>query len=160
MPQARRAFTRSPSSIHTWVHFNKIYRKALNQTICTISTLCCICLRSCCLGLETGVIIKISTHPCYSKTLTWSKKKIKKIKIFFSKWLTQKSEIFKTTNYRINFPKIGPWDSKVDWCKRHIETVRCKLKHRQKILFLSLHWTASQPYRLSHINAVCINQFY
>ena len=39
MPQARRAFTRSPSSIHTWVHFNKIYKNALNQTI---STLCCI----------------------------------------------------------------------------------------------------------------------
>ena len=27
----------------------------------------CICLRSCCIGLETRMIIKISTHPCYSR---------------------------------------------------------------------------------------------
>ena len=31
-----------------------------------------ICLRSCCFGLETRIIIKISTHPCYPvDSLLW-----------------------------------------------------------------------------------------
>ena len=46
------------------------------------------------------------------------------------------------------------------------EAVRHKLKNRQKVLFcifrpfLSLCWIVSQPYRLSHNNALHINQFY
>ena len=46
------------------------------------------------------------------------------------------------------------------------EVVRCKLKNSLKTkkctfcLFLSLCGTASQPYRLSHTNALCINQSY
>ena len=40
------------------------------------------------------------------------------------------------------------------------ETVQHKLKNRQKMHFLCFWLTASQPYRLSYINAFCISQSY
>ena len=60
------------------------------------------------------------------------------------------------------------------WSKKKIQNGRVsqllwlwhKLKNRHKCIFgvfrvfLSLCQTASQPYRLSHANALCINQFY
>ena len=53
-----------------------------------------------------------------------------------------------------------------DWKVFSREAVWHKLKNRQKVLFcvfrlfLGLCRTASQPYRLSHINTFRINQFY
>ena len=34
-------------------------------------TLFCASLRRCCFGLETRVIVKISTHPCYPRNFDW-----------------------------------------------------------------------------------------
>ena len=36
-----------------------------------VLTLCCISLDRCCFGLETRVIFKISTHPCYPMNVDW-----------------------------------------------------------------------------------------
>ena len=69
---------------------------------------------------------------------------------------------------------IGPWVGRIDWCKDHwwgstymavrLSDIRPKTG---KIcifcvfrLFLGLSLTASRPYRLSHINVLCINQSY
>ena len=78
--------------------------------------------------LETRENIKILTHPVYHTNLDrfsweWSKKKKnffeeKKFKMAdFSKW-----PFFKIANSRKNFAKIsliGPWVSRIDWCKGH-----------------------------------------
>ena len=112
----------------------------------------------------------------FARSWGWSKK------LFFLKrkqsiWPTQKNEFFKTANSQYFFSKIswiGFWVSKIDWCKRHwcgstYMTVRLSdisSKTGKKCSFcvfrqfLSLCWTASQPYRFSHINALCINQSY
>ena len=69
---------------------------------------------------------------------------------------------------------IGPWVSRIDWCEGHwygstYMAVRlsdiCSKTGKKCIfgvfrVFLSLCQTASQPYRLSHTNALRINQFY
>ena len=91
---------------------------------------------------------------------------------WFSKW-----PFFKTANSQIFFVKIswiGPWVSRIDWCKGHwwgstymavrLSDIRPKTG---KIcifcvfrLFLSSCQTVSRPYRLCQTNALRINQFY
>ena len=59
--------------------------------------------------LETRENVKISTHPFYHTNLDWFSKKLSKKK-------------FKIANSRKNFAKIsqiGPWVSRIDWCKVH-----------------------------------------
>ena len=93
----------------------------------------CICLRSCCFGLETRVIIKISTHPCYSRHFDWfswerSKKNLK--------WTTQKNWVFNI--YFLNSMDCS-WVSRFEWCVKHwcgSTYMVVKLKNRQKIYFL------------------------
>ena len=71
----------------------------------------------------------------------------------------------------MKFSWIGPWVSRIDWCGGHWfgstnmvvrqPDISSKMpkKHKKCIfcLFLSLCRTASPPYRLSPINALCIN---
>ena len=132
--------------------------------------------------LKTSENIKISTHPFYHTNLDWfswewskKKKKIwrKKFKMAdFSKW-----PFFKIANSQKNFVKIswiGPWVSRIDWCEGHwcsstymvvrLSDIRAKTGKKCIFcvfrLFLPLCQTASQPYRLSYINGLCINQSY
>ena len=89
----------------------------------------------------------------------------------------KKSSFFKIANSQYFFAKIsqiGPWVSRIEWCEGHwcgsaYMTVRLSdislntaKNHKNCIfsLFLSLCRTASRPYRLSHTNALSINQFY
>ena len=84
----------------------------------------------------------------------------------------KRNEILKTANSQYFFSKtswIGPWVSTIDWCGSTYMVVRLSdisSKTGKKcifgvlMLFLSLCRTASQPYRLSHTNALRINQFY
>ena len=85
--------------------------------------------------------------------------------------------MFKIANSQYFFVKIswsGPWISRIHWCKGHwygstyiavrLSDISSKMakKHKKCIfgLFLSLCRTASRPYRLSHTNALRINEFY
>ena len=97
---------------------------------------------------------------------------------FFSKWLTQKNWVFfKLANSHKFFVKIswiGPWVSRIDWCEGHWCGSTYMVERLSEVgsktgkffifcvfcLFLSLPWTASRPYRLSHIIALYINQSY
>ena len=83
--------------------------------------LCCISLPRCCFGLETRVIIKILTHPCYPINVDfyWDEA----IKIFLkrknAKWLTQNWD-FQLPQFSISFLKISGidhWVSRTNWCK-------------------------------------------
>ena len=61
-----------------------------------LGTLCCISLCRCCFGLETRVITKVSTHPCYPINVDWfscgwSKKN--------PKWLTQNNWVFQLCQF-------------------------------------------------------------
>jgi hypothetical protein len=69
---------------------------------------------------------------------------------------SKKTEFFKIANSQIFFIKIswiGPWVNRINWCEGHW----CGSFSR---LILRLCRTASWPYRLSHINALHINQSY
>ena len=95
-----------------------------------------------------------------------------------SKWLTRKKPHFSSSaNVQyilMKFLWFGPWLSRVDGCKGHwcgstyvVERLSdIGSKTGKKCVFcvfrlvLSLCQTASKPYRLSHTNALCINQFY
>ena len=96
---------------------------------------------------------------------------------FKCKWPTQKNLIFQLRQFSIFlmiFLWFGPWISRIDWCEGHwfgltFMVVRMSdigSKTGKKCVFcvfrlvLSLCQTASKPYRLSHTNALCINQFY
>ena len=85
----------------------------------TAYTLCCISLGRCCFGLETRVIIKIWTHPCYPINVDWfSLGWSKKIKMADSK----KTEIFNSPNSQYFFMKIlwiGAWINRINWCEGH-----------------------------------------
>ena len=51
------------------------------------------------------------------------KQKKKNLIFFFKMADTKKTEIFKTTDSQKNFGKItriGPWVSRIDWCKGHL----------------------------------------
>jgi hypothetical protein len=89
----------------------------------------------------------------------------------------KKTEFFKIANFHNFFVKIswiGPWFGRIDWfegrwcslsymvMRLSHESAKTPQKHKKCIfcLFLSLRRTVSQPYRLSHINALCINQSY
>ena len=79
-------------------------------------TLCCISLRRCCFGLETRIIIKFLTHPCYPInvdwfSLGWSKNKFKMADSKKLRFLTPPILIF--------FPGIGPLVRTINWCKGH-----------------------------------------
>ena len=74
-------------------------------------------------------------------------------------------------NSQICFGKIswiGPWVSRIDWCKgqwcgsTYMAVRMSDISSKTCIfcLFLSLRRTVSQPYRLSHINALRIDQSY
>ena len=86
-----------------------------------LNALCWISLRRCCFGLETRVTIKISTHPAllpYKCWLIFMGMKQKK----YPKWSTQKNWVFHLHKFSIFFSKIsgiGPWVSRINWCKRH-----------------------------------------
>ena len=115
-------------------------------------------------GLETRVIIKISIHPCYPKPLT----AFHGIKQKKSRWPVNFQYFF------VKLSRMGPWVSRIDWCKGQ----QCGLMYMAVRLsdispktgknsifcvfrpFLSLCRTASRPYRMSHIAALCINQSY
>ena len=105
-----------------------------------ICTLYCICLCRCCFW----VIIKISTHPCYPRN--WQIfKGMKQKKNNNVQW--KQTEIFK------------PWVDRIDWWKLHkcgstymverLSHVSSKTGKNAFLcvfrLFLSSHWTASQP---------------
>ena len=95
----------------------------------------------------------------------WSKKKLKMADLENSKWPLQKNLLMK-------FSWIGPWVSRIDWCEGHwfvstymavrLSDVSSKTDKKCVFcvfrLFLSLCRTASRPYKLSHTNALCINQ--
>ena len=82
----------------------------------------------------------------------------------------KKAEIFKSDNSQYVFAKIseiGPWIYRINWCKGHGYSsthIVVRLPERrplyskkgQKCIFQ----TAWQPYRLSHIHALCINLSY
>ena len=89
----------------------------------------------------------------------------------------KKSSFSSSANSQYFFLKIswiGPWVSRIDWCEGHwcgstymvVRLSDISSKTGKKCifgvfrLFLSLCRTASQPYRLSHTNALRINQFY
>jgi hypothetical protein len=125
--------------------------------------------------LETKENIKIESHPFYHKICDWfswgwSKKKIQNGRL-------KKTEFFNSPNSQNFFTKmswIGSWVSMIDWCGRHwcgstwmvVRLSEVSSKTGKKCifcvfrLFLSLCHTASWPYRLSHINALGINQSY
>ena len=100
---------------------------ALVAFLCTYAyTLCCICLGRCCLGLETRVIIKILKNPCKPINFDmfsweWSKKN------FFSEKKIQNGRLKKTEFFNLvkswaisaKISWIGPWVSRIDWCKGH-----------------------------------------
>ena len=97
----------------------------------------------------------------------WSKKNYK---------ITQKNWDFQNRQFSIFKKKIwiGPWVSTIEWCKGHwcgstymaMRLSKISSKTSKKCIFcvfrpfLSLCQTVSQPYRLSHINALRINQSY
>ena len=83
----------------------------------SISTLCCILIGRCCMGLEARVIINSKWYWCGSTYM-----------------VVRLSNISSKTGKKCIFCVFRP--------------------------FLSLCRTASQPGRLSHINALCINQSY
>ena len=105
-------------------------------------------------------------------------KQKKKIDKKNSKWPTQKKLSFSTTakSWAIvtKILQIGPWVRRIDWCEGHwcgstymaVRLSDISSKTGKKCIFgvfrpiLSLCQTASQPYRLSHTNALRINQFY
>ena len=62
------------------------------------STLCCISLGRCCLGLEIRTIIKISTHPCYPINLDWFSLGWR---IFFLQKEIKNGRLKKTTFFKI-----------------------------------------------------------
>ena len=116
--------------------------------------------------LETRENIKILTHPIYHKNLDWFSWKIQNGRL-------KKIEIFKIANSQNIFAKIsqiGPWISRIDWYEGHwcgstyrverLSGVSSKTGKKCIIcvfrLFLHLRRTASRPYRLSYINALCI----
>ena len=80
-----------------------------------------ISLWSCCFGLETTVIIKISTHLCYPRNFGWlswgwSKKKI----IFFEK--KTRMTVFPSCQFWIFFSKNfrdWTWVARIEWCEGH-----------------------------------------
>ena len=127
-------------------------------------------------------------HPYYRKKwyliwkplvflIRWSKKKY-----FFSKKKIQNGRLKKrsfssSANSQYFFVKIlwiGSWVSKIDWCKGHwcgltymvVRLSDISSKTGKKCifgvfrLFFGLCRTVLQPYRLSHVNALRINQFY
>ena len=77
--------------------------------------------------LETRENIKTSTHPFYHINLGWFSWEWSKKNFFFFEKKNQngrlkKSEIFKIANSQIFFEKIsqiGPWVSRIEWCKWH-----------------------------------------
>ena len=88
-----------------------------------LPTLCCIRLRRCCFGLETRVIIKISTNPCYPRNwLIFMGMKQKKFLKKNPNWPTQKNWVFQNRQFSIFFVKIleiGPRVSRMNWCEGH-----------------------------------------
>ena len=76
-------------------------------------------------GLETSVIIKISTHLCCPRTFTAFQgiKQKKNIYIYAKKnrWL-KKSTFFKTVNSQYFFAKLSGivhWNNRINWCEGH-----------------------------------------
>ena len=122
------------------------------------------------------------THPFYHTNLDWfswewSKKKFffwrKKFKMAdFSKWPFFK--IANSWNFFAKISQIGPWVSRIEWCEGHwcsstymvvrLSDIRTKTGKScifcVFMLFLPLCQTVSQPYRLSYIKALRINQSY
>ena len=72
-------------------------------------------------GLETRVIIKISTHSCYPRTFDCFMGLSKKI--FFwkkSKLASSKQTIFfKTVNSQYFLRWSSPWVRRINWCQEH-----------------------------------------
>ena len=88
-------------------------------------------------------------------------------------WI-KKTEFFKIANFQNVFAKIseiGPWVSRIDWCEVHwcgstyivVRLSNISSKTGKKWfygvfrLFLHLCRTVLQPYRLSHVNFLCMN---
>ena len=131
--------------------------------------------------LETRENIKISTHKFYHINLGWFSWDWSKIFFFFEKKIQngrlKKSSFFKianSQNFSAKISQIRPWVSRIEWCEGHwcsstYMAVRLSDKSSKTAkkcifctfwLFLSFCRTASRPYRLSYINALCIIQSY
>ena len=127
--------------------------------------------------LETKKNITIEPHPFYYIICDWFywrsiKKKFLKKKIRNAH--LSKCPFFKISNPQIFLSKIswiGTFVSRIDWCQRHWCSSTYMVMRLSDIssktciflvfrLFLRLCRTASRPYRLSYINALCFNQSY
>ena len=125
----------------------------------TQRTLCCICLGRCCLGLETRVIIEISTYrfcPINVDSFSWDEA------IFFSKKTKQngwfkRTEIFNSANFQYSLARIsgiGPWLRRKNWCDvaqsvwssgcpmHWTAWLQCKLKKGLKMHFFVKYFTS------------------
>ena len=115
------------------------------------------------------------SYKCYEFSLGWSKKKKKKIEKKVQNGRLKKNMFCQTVNSQYFFTKLsgmGPWVSRIDWCEGHwygstymaVRLSDISSKTGKKCIFcvfrpfLSLCRTASRPYRLSHTNALRINQ--
>ena len=93
------------------------------------------------LGLWTSKLS--SPHSVYSKNFNDPPRKRKN-----PKWLTRKTEFFKSTNSQYFFTKIyeiGPWVKTISWCQRH----QCGLTYmvsgqftakKAFLVFLAVNW--------------------
>ena len=110
-------------------------------------------------------------------SLRWRKKKKKILKKKIQNGRLKKTSFSSSTNSQYFFMKIswiGRWFCRIDWCEGHwcgstymvVRLSDISSKTGKKCifcvfrLFLSLCQTASRPHRLSHTNALRINQFY
>ena len=80
-------------------------------------------------------------------------------------------KIANSQNFFVKISWISPWVSRIDWCGGHwwgstymvvrLSNISSKIGKKCIFcvfrLFLSLYRTASQPYKLSHTNTLCIN---
>ena len=123
--------------------------------------------------LEIRVIIKISKKSLVPHKLWLILIRMKQKKMADSK----KLRFSTTTKSWVIFAKIlqiGPWVSRIHWCEGHqcdstymavrLSDLSSKKGKKDKkgsfSPFLGLRRTAWQPYRLSHIDALRINQSY
>ena len=139
-----------------------------------------------CFGLETRIIIDILSQNFWPVLATQETLTDLHGNKAISKWWTQKNWDFQDLQFSKIFSEnfrdcTGPCVSRIDWCdghwcgstymvvSKHARVLACLVVRLSNVtckkclfcvlrLFLSLLQTASWPYRLSHINAVCINQ--
>ena len=117
------------------------------------------------------------TYKCWLIFIAMKQKKNFFLKKKIQNGQLKKRSFFKMANSQYLFVKnswSGPWVSRIHWCEGHwygstymavrLSDISSKMAKKHKKctfgLFLSLCRTASRPYRLSHTNALRINEFY